>query len=328
MLTAMALHLDSAAWTGVGADAHLVKPVRQSRLQECLLRCLGHAAPPRDTSHPPHHRSSLRLRVLLAEDNPVNQKIALRQLRKLGCTADAVANGIEAVDAIQRIPYNVVLMDCQMPDLDGYEATRRIRQLETKLTATGRPPLHIIAMTANALDGDREACLAAGMNDYISKPVRPSDLQAALRKVQPPERRDPSPAPPPDQPGEEPVLDLSIFAGLQALHEPGEPDPVTELAELFLQDAPARLRAIHAAISRSDSKGLREAAHSIKGSASNLGARRLASVSSAIETAARNGDLAATAPLLERLDSEFARVRFLLEQQTKSQNSNPRIQAE
>jgi len=334
MLTTMELHLDHGAWRTVGADAHQVKPVRQTRLQECLLRSLGHPTAPREPA--PEHPAAklpLRLRVLLAEDNPVNQKIALRQLRKLGCTADAVANGNEAVDAVQRIPYDVILMDCQMPELDGYEATRRIRQLETTLTATSRPPLRIIAMTANALDRDREACLAAGMDDYVSKPVHLADLQAALLQV--PHRIPPSPSPsaPPSPTAaspaaEEPVLDLAGFASLRALQEPGEPDAVAELAGLFLQDAPARLHAIRTAIGESDARRLREAAHSIKGSASNLGARRLASVCSRIETAARQNDLAAAGQLLDDLDNEFARVRFVLEQQTKIQNSDPRVAPE
>ena len=330
MLTTMELHLDGDAWQSVGADAHQVKPVRQTRLQECLLRCLGHPTAPRELA--PDRSTAplpLRLRVLLAEDNPVNQKIALRQLRKLGCTADAVANGNEVVDAVQRIPYDVVIMDCQMPELDGYEATRRIRQLESALAASGRPPLHIIAMTANALDGDREACLAAGMDDYVSKPVHPANLEAALRQV--PHRH--SPPPPssratPSNPAEEPVLDPSIFAGLRALQEPGEPDAVAELADLFLADAPARLHAIRAAVAQADAQRLREASHGIKGSASNLGARRLAGVCLKIETAARQGDLTAAAHLLDRLDDEFGRVRFVLEQQTKNPNSEPRVQRE
>jgi len=122
------------------------------------------------------------LRVLLAEDNPINQKVALKMLSKLGYRADHVANGLEVLDAIRQIHYDVILMDCQMPEMDGYEATRLIRLREEE---EGKPPIYIIAMTAHAMQGDREQCLTAGMNDYLAKPVRPADLQQVLERAQP-----------------------------------------------------------------------------------------------------------------------------------------------
>ena len=122
------------------------------------------------------------LRVLLAEDNAINQKVALRQLKKLGVDADAVADGEEVMQSIARTPYDVILMDCQMPHLDGYEATRRIRALEAESSVARR--LHIIALTAHALPGDRDLCLQAGMDDYISKPMRLDDLGNALGRAE------------------------------------------------------------------------------------------------------------------------------------------------
>ena len=181
---------------------HLIsKPVRQAQLYDVIMTVMGpifgQMTPPAPAPAPspvtaaaePAIPASLELRILVVEDNPVNQKVALRQLTKLGYVhADAVGNGLEAVAALSQVPYDLVLMDCQMPEMDGYEATRRIRELEAgrRLPRPSGSPegtaLPIIAMTAHALTGEREKCLAAGMSDYIAKPVRLDDLKAALAR--------------------------------------------------------------------------------------------------------------------------------------------------
>jgi signal transduction histidine kinase/AmiR/NasT family two-component response regulator len=176
-----------------GIDASLGKPVKQSRLFDCLVTVIGKteagelAAPKPGAGPLPPPPASLPaefegVRVLLAEDNAVNQKVALALLKKLGCSADAVADGIEVLDALQRIPYTLIFMDCQMPEMDGFEATRLIRkrELDTGQACPWKFPVHIIALTASSFQGDREKCLAAGMNDYVSKPVRLAELRAAL----------------------------------------------------------------------------------------------------------------------------------------------------
>jgi signal transduction histidine kinase/DNA-binding response OmpR family regulator len=179
-----------------GVEAYLVKPVKQSRLFDCLVNVLGRAAaehvfakPSKDAPEEPAGPDLTHVhkaRILLAEDNVVNQKVALAQLRGLGFTADAVANGHEVLSALKQVPYDIILMDCQMPDMDGYEASRAVRACEKSGAATWRAPIHIVAMTANAMTGDREKCLAAGMDDYLSKPVRKPELRAALTKWRPP----------------------------------------------------------------------------------------------------------------------------------------------
>ncbi len=167
--------------------ARLTKPIKTSQLCEvlCAVTTQGTLGAEETTDRPakdslgsavaPHH-----LRVLLAEDNPINQKVALKMLAKLGYRGDAVANGLEVLQALKQLPYDVIFMDCQMPEMDGFEATRKIRMQEQE---EGRPPIHIIAMTAHAMQGDRERCLDAGMDDYLGKPVRMPELQQALERV-------------------------------------------------------------------------------------------------------------------------------------------------
>ena len=173
-----------------GIAAYLVKPVKQSRLFDCLVDVVGQtvadqvfvkAATPLVPFSP---AAQGKVHILLAEDNSVNQKVALAQFRKLGFSADAVGNGLEAVQALDDIAYDIIFMDCQMPEMDGYEATQSIRKREHEASTSGRlkSRVHIIAMTANAMQGDREKCLAAGMDDYVSKPVREADLRSAMER--------------------------------------------------------------------------------------------------------------------------------------------------
>jgi two-component system sensor histidine kinase/response regulator len=195
ILTSLGQVLGTSELRAIGIDASLVKPVKQSRLFDCLVDVIGHAASeaiftqaeaPSDVELPVNPNLP-KVRILLAEDNRVNQKVALGQLRKLGCTAHAVANGLEAIESLREAPYDVILMDCQMPEMDGYEATQFIRKHERESAESNGTAarVHIIAMTANAMLGDREKCIAAGMDDYVTKPVRLSDLQAALERWNP-----------------------------------------------------------------------------------------------------------------------------------------------
>ena len=175
-----------------GISAFVVKPVKQSQLYSTLVKVVNNEPEATEPMHKMVRAEDLaplpRFRILLAEDNRVNQKVALGLLQRIGCAADVVANGYEVLTALARIRYDVVFMDCQMPEMDGYEATQAIRRIEhdTAKPCPWKGPIHIIAMTANAMQGDREKCLAVGMDDYICKPVRLSELHAALSRMQPP----------------------------------------------------------------------------------------------------------------------------------------------
>ncbi|MEK6631897.1 MAG: response regulator, partial [Nitrospirota bacterium] len=180
---------DMAVARDAGIAAYLTKPMRQAQLLDCLSLVLGNRDRPLVASLPQETKTiitrhslaeaqaDLRGRVLVVEDNPVNQKVAVKMLEKLGCRVDVAANGREAVEAVARLPYSIVFMDCQMPEMDGFEATRLIRREE-------RAGLHltIVAMTANAMVEDRERCLNAGMDDYISKPVQSQGLAGVLSR--------------------------------------------------------------------------------------------------------------------------------------------------
>ncbi len=182
LLTSLGYHPDEANFRALGIGAYLTKPIKPSRLFDCLVTLLdqprdepAQAPAPADGSAPA--AAPKNLRVLVAEDNPVNQKVVLRQLQKLGYTADAVSSGDEALSATAQVRYDVILMDCQMPGMDGYETTRQIRRREA---GAKTPRHHVVALTAHALEGDREKCFAAGMDDYLSKPLRLEALAKVL----------------------------------------------------------------------------------------------------------------------------------------------------
>jgi two-component system sensor histidine kinase/response regulator len=198
VLTSMGHALRSAELNQLGIEAYLVKPVKQSRLLDCLVKevrsgekvesTAGGPAPmatslPSPSKVEPEFKKA---RILLAEDNFINQKVALAQLRRLRYRADSAANGREVLEALQRISYDLILMDCQMPEMDGYQTSQAIRQWEMRSDSPcpWTAPVHIIALTAHALRGEREKCLTAGMDDYLCKPLRQAELQAALERWQ------------------------------------------------------------------------------------------------------------------------------------------------
>ena len=306
LLTSLSTWLDAEALQTHGITACLLKPPRQTRLFASLVNV--HTADPsgsRAPSLPPPTPASpdRALRVLIAEDNEFNRRLALRQLASLGHQARTAAHGNEVLKLLEQEPADVLLLDCQMPELDGYQTARAIRQREAAAPPADRRPLHIIALTANALPGQREKCLAAGMDDFLTKPVRVADLEAALRRAHQALAGPIAPGQEPASPVE-PALDPTVIQALA-----GDPEGRQELGELFLATVHSQLDRLTAAARNSDAADLQAAAHSIKGSAVNFGARRLGRLAAELEGRAKLRQLDTAAQQVQELQTEFDRVR-------------------
>jgi CheY-like chemotaxis protein len=301
-----------------GVGAVVTKPVRHQALREGLQEALSLGPAARDRSTMPRGlpkpdaRPRARARVLLVEDNPVNQKVAVRMLEGLGHRVDVAGNGLEALAAVRRLPFDVILMDCQMPEMDGYAATAEIRRLEG---AARRTP--IIAMTANAMSGDRERCLASGMDDYLAKPVRVKELYAVLGRWIGWETDDAPATSTPEPPAvaatpsadriDAAVLDEVLeFAGVKGA------SLVRELIDLFFQEAPTRLANLQGGVRDLDPDRVTRAAHAMKGGAGNLGAVRVASLCAQLERQGREGNLVGSEVLLAELEVELDAAREAL----------------
>jgi PAS domain S-box-containing protein len=291
---------DDEAEEGVFA-ARLTKPIRPSQLYDVLLRVLGAGAPPavaEEARRVAPEAEALPLRILVAEDNPVNRQLALLLLQKMGYDADVVVNGAEAVEAVERDGYDVVLMDVQMPEMDGLEATRTIHER----LAERRP--HIIAATANAMEDERQRCLAAGMDDYLSKPIRMEELAAALG------RAGGIAGPPPAG-----VLEADALERLRATL--GE-DGTRQLVDSFVAEAPKLISALRSALDHGDAEGLRRAAHTLKSNAATFGATALSETSAALERIGANHALDGAAELIARAEREYEQTRSTLEASRES----------
>ncbi len=320
----------------------LSKPIQQSQLHNFMVRALVPTTAPAAlpirsettlaTSTRKAPRSSQRL--LLAEDNPINQRVALTILKRLGYCVDAVANGLEVLAALQQTPYDLILMDCQMPKMDGYEATRQIRMAESRspmavgvvnedpaswrLHPSTVPRIPIIAMTAHAMQGDREKCLNSGMDDYLSKPVQPALLAAALERwlFRP----------------EEPCVGTASAANVQPLSPPTAlPSDIFNSTELlkrllddadiariilagFLGDIPKQLHLLKGYVDEALLSDVTRQAHTIKGASATVGANALAAVAFEMETAAKQGEVARVGTLLPRLVGQFEQFQTFLKQ--------------
>jgi CheY-like chemotaxis protein len=282
--------------------ATLTKPIKPSQLFDTLMTVLaGRPAGMRTrlqgaTDEAEVETAALpQLRILVAEDNPVNQQLAVLLLERAGYRPDVVSNGLEVLDALDRQTYDVVLMDVQMPEMDGLEATRRIRE-----GSPGASRPRIVAVTANAMQGDREMCLAAGVDDYISKPIRLAELTRALARCPAP----PEPSEPPVNWLAEEVLDPTSVARLiETLGSKG-PALVTQLLAIFFEETPTLLASLRRALDAGEADEARRAAHSLKSNAAALGALRLSSACREVESRTAAGDLTAAVALLPDVERE------------------------
>ncbi len=278
-----------------GPDPMIIAvPVRRTSLREAVDHALGVDETPLPRSSGVTVLSAeLPLRILIAEDNPVNQRVALLLLERLGYRADVVANGAEAALAVHERSYDVVLMDVRMPEVDGIEATRRIR---AELPKDQQP--RIVALTANAMAEDRSACEAAGMDDFLSKPITAKELERALRGA---------------RPNAAPFLGESALGAkeLDALRRltAGSPEILVQIIDDYVETAARLVKAVREATERGDLKAIEHAAHSLKGSSGQMGAHPLMLESAAIERAAASGDLATVHDRLPMLTRKHEATR-------------------
>ena len=307
LLTSIGLNINEEA-SRAGVEVVLSKPVRQSQLYDALATMMGPSAhapagPSRGGATSRAAPGDQAPLVLLAEDYPVNRMVAIAMLERSGYRVEAVGNGKEAVEASSHVSYAAILMDVQMPEMDGYEATAEIRGRDG---AGRRTP--IIAMTANAMQGDREKALEAGMDDYIAKPVRPEDLDAVLRRWIPrPEE------PPARDDGKHPAVDLGVLESRRGPQRQGDPDKLARIVLLFIEDVPLRLESLRQAVQMGEAQKVEETAHLLKGGSGYMGAVRMAEICARLQELATSGDLTRAPDLLDALEEEFERVHPALQ---------------
>jgi signal transduction histidine kinase/DNA-binding response OmpR family regulator/HPt (histidine-containing phosphotransfer) domain-containing protein len=308
------------AATAAQTDAYLAKPLRLDRLLECIATVGGHAAPALSAEAPVTGDGTPAPRVLIVEDNRTNQTVARAMLGMLGLRPEIAENGRDALRACETQSWDLILMDCNMPDMDGYEATRLIRSGEA---TTGRHT-PIVAMTANTQPADVERCLDAGMDDHLAKPLTINSLAESIRRWLPNYTIDVPHAASVREAhtaggAANPTLDPKVFGTLREVLGKG----IGQMIEPFLEDMPTYIEQMNSAIGADDAAKLRRAAHAVKGAASNLGAARLAGIAREIEECAETGSATSTQGLLVRLGTEYIRVKQALQAERTEDVAHP-----
>ncbi len=323
--------IDAAA---LGSSAvWLSKPVRNSELYDSVAGLLWENSNQKQTPAKNDQSAANRfagMRVLVAEDNPVNREIAVESLSIIGCQADVAEDGAQAIARLLDQHYDLVLMDCHMPNVDGYAATQRIREHEMRTEA--EYPIPIVALTAAAMEEDKMLCTAAGMDDYLAKPFTVEDLHAILLKWLPT-----GPAAPSENPGNseareemdavmpisnaQQVIDQKAIAGIRALQREGRPDVLTKVVDLYLENAPILIGDARNAIVANDAPTLGNAAHTLKSSSANLGAIGLAELSRELEFLGRESAFEKANQVLADIEALYPIVRDALVAQTERPSS-------
>ncbi|MGE0745774.1 MAG: PAS-domain containing protein [Rhodospirillales bacterium] len=303
-------HFDEATnATELGFDATLTKPVRRTDLLHALQSLFAQDAPAAGADAPAAAARRNMGRVLVAEDNPVNQEVATGFLRDLGFETDIAGTGADAVRLFAPGRYALVMMDGQMPVMDGMQATRLIREAEERAGARAVP---IVAVTAHAFEEDRERCMAAGMNDYLSKPYTYAQLAATLQRwISEPMAIADTDAPPAatgDDPALEAPLDPQALESLRVVPRKAGPSLVSKVLNLFGAKAPAEVAVLRQAVADGDADTIRMRAHALKSSSANIGARKLSALFRELETVGRDGQLDGAAALLDQIERELKRV--------------------
>ena len=316
MLTSLGERGEAHRLLQIGFSGYLPKPVRREQLYQCLKTVMGRpaggaaSAQPLVTRHLLAEQRNGSRRVLIVEDNLVNQKVARGLVEKLGLLAEVASNGREALDMMVRSRYDLVLMDCQMPVMDGYEAATLLRKPDT---GTLDPNVPVIAMTAHTMKGDREHCLQSGMDDYVSKPVKPSELAAAIerwldRKHSAVRKEAAVPSRSRDDDGGD--FDLNEFLDRMM----GDETLADTVIAAFLEDTPKQMSAFKHALAADDAAAAQRIAHSIKGAAGNMACPRLHRAAESVERACREGRLDEARPLGDELSAAFARAESAIRQ--------------
>ncbi len=320
--------------------AFLTKPIRQSQLYDQLLAVTG--ASRRRGGHPastPSRESTgkpTKSRILLAEDNPVNQEVVRLMLADMGCHVDVVSNGVQVIEALSKsdTAYDLILMDCQMPGMDGYEATQRIREAEgrDRLRTQSRIRIPIIALTAYAMKGDYDMCLAAGMDDYLSKPFKGNQLAEVLERWLP---RNPAgtvrevDVNGPERPCESTLalnssraapVDLKALDNIRQIQKEGAEDVLAKVIHLYLDSSSKYLEQMREAVCASDAAAMSRAAHTLKSSSGNLGALHLVGLCVKLEEMGRAASTKGAVTVLNEIEAEYARVRESLVSEHRPQD--------